>query len=120
MCRAYGAEVLLEGDVYDDTLALAHRIETEQGKTFVHPYADPLIISALIVRLKLMAQLDIAERRLPQDGRITVKSGESRFDIRMSTMPTQYGESIVLRLLRQGGKRLGIRDLLPASRAAAR
>ena len=45
VCRAYGAEVLLEGDVYDDTLALAHRIETEQGKTFVHPYADPLIIS---------------------------------------------------------------------------
>jgi threonine dehydratase len=45
VCRAYGAEVLLEGDVYDDTLALAHRIETEQGKTFVHPYADPLIVS---------------------------------------------------------------------------
>jgi type II secretory ATPase GspE/PulE/Tfp pilus assembly ATPase PilB-like protein len=81
--------------------------------------ADPSITSALIVRLKLMAQLDIAERRLPQDGRITVKSGDSRFDIRMSTMPTQFGESIVLRLLRQGGKRLGIRDLLPAGRARA-
>jgi threonine dehydratase len=45
VCQAYGAEVLLEGDVYDDTLALAHRIEREQGKTFVHPYADPLIIA---------------------------------------------------------------------------
>jgi threonine dehydratase len=45
VCRAYGAEVLLEGDVYDDTLALAHRIEHEQGKTFVHPYADPLIVA---------------------------------------------------------------------------
>ena len=45
VCRAYGAEVLLEGDVYDDTLALAHRIEREQGKTFVHPYADPLIVA---------------------------------------------------------------------------
>src|SRR2546422_3206177 len=45
VCRAYGAEVLLEGDVYDDTLALAHRIELEQGKTFVHPYADPLIVA---------------------------------------------------------------------------
>jgi MSHA biogenesis protein MshE len=65
------------------------------------------------VRLKLMAQLDIAERRLPQDGRISVKSGDSRFDIRMSTMPTQFGESIVLRLLRQGGARKGIRELLP-------
>ena len=45
VCRAYGAEVLLEGEVYDDTLALAHRIEREQGKTFVHPYADPLIVA---------------------------------------------------------------------------
>jgi threonine dehydratase len=45
VCRAYAAEVLLEGEVYDDTLALAHRIERDQGKTFVHPYADPLIIA---------------------------------------------------------------------------
>jgi threonine dehydratase len=45
VCRAYGAEVLLEGEVYDDTLALAHRIEREQGKTLVHPYADPLVIA---------------------------------------------------------------------------
>jgi threonine dehydratase len=45
VCQAYGAEVLLEGDVYDDTLAPAHRIEREQGKTFVHPYADPLVIA---------------------------------------------------------------------------
>ena len=45
VCRAYGAEVLLEGQVYDDTLALAHRIERDQGKTFVHPYADPLIVA---------------------------------------------------------------------------
>jgi threonine dehydratase len=45
VCRAYGANVLLEGDVYDDTLALAHRIEREEGKTFVHPYADPLIVA---------------------------------------------------------------------------
>lgn len=45
VCRAYGALVLLEGQVYDDTLALAHQIEREQGKTFVHPYADPLIVA---------------------------------------------------------------------------
>src|SRR2546430_6593557 len=45
VCRAYGADVLLEGDGYDDTLALAHRIERDEGKTFVHPYADPLIIA---------------------------------------------------------------------------
>ena len=45
VCRAYGALVLLEGELYDDTLALAHEIEREQGKTFVHPYADPLIVA---------------------------------------------------------------------------
>jgi threonine dehydratase len=45
VCEAYGATVLLEGDVYDDTLALAHRIEREEGRTFVHPYADPLIVA---------------------------------------------------------------------------
>ena len=45
VCRAYGAEVLLSGELYDDTLALAHEIERDQGKTFVHPYADPLIIA---------------------------------------------------------------------------
>lgn len=45
VCEAYGATVLLEGDVYDDTLALAHRIERDEGRTFVHPYADPLIVA---------------------------------------------------------------------------
>ena len=45
VCRAYAATVLLEGDVYDDTLALAHRIERDEGRTLVHPYADPLIIA---------------------------------------------------------------------------
>jgi threonine dehydratase len=45
VCQAYGAKVLLEGEVYDDTLALAHRIERDEGRTFVHPYADPLIIA---------------------------------------------------------------------------
>jgi MSHA biogenesis protein MshE len=95
----------------EHALVVRFRID---GVLHVQVEADPRITSALIVRLKLMAQLDIAERRLPQDGRITVKSGESRFDIRMSTMPTPFGESIVLRLLRQDSKRRRINDLLPA------
>ena len=94
----------------EHALVVRFRID---GVLHVQVETDPLIHSALIVRLKLMAQLDIAERRLPQDGRISVKSGESRFDIRMSTMPTQHGESVVLRLLRQGGIRKGLGDLLP-------
>ncbi len=61
--------------------------------------ADSSIAGAVVVRLKLMAGLDIAEKRLPQDGRISVKSGTHRLDVRMSTMPSQYGESLVLRVL---------------------
>ena len=95
----------------EHALVVRFRID---GVLHVQVEADPIIASALIVRLKLMAQLDIAERRLPQDGRIAVRSGGLRFDIRMSTMPTQYGESIVLRLLRQGGSQQALKDVLPA------
>ncbi len=63
--------------------------------------ADLKIASPLVVRLKLMAGLDIAEKRLPQDGRIAVRSGNHKLDVRISTLPTLYGESVVLRLLVQ-------------------
>ena len=55
--------------------------------------------SAIISRLKIMSNLDIAERRLPQDGRIKTKIGGREIDIRVSTVPTLFGESVVLRLL---------------------
>jgi MSHA biogenesis protein MshE len=61
--------------------------------------ADIKIATALALRLKLMAGLDISEKRLPQDGRFNIKVRDSRVDVRMSTMPTQYGESVVMRLL---------------------
>ncbi|MDR3569220.1 MAG: ATPase, T2SS/T4P/T4SS family [Syntrophobacteraceae bacterium] len=57
--------------------------------------------SAIISRLKLMANLNIAERRLPQDGKIKIRFGSREVDIRVSTVPTIYGESVVLRLLAQ-------------------
>ncbi|MDD3926763.1 MAG: ATPase, T2SS/T4P/T4SS family, partial [bacterium] len=55
--------------------------------------------AAIISRLKIMSNLDIAERRLPQDGRIKSRIAGREIDIRVSTMPTLYGESVVLRLL---------------------
>ncbi len=61
--------------------------------------ADPKIAPALALRLKLMAGLDISEKRLPQDGRLNIIARDQKIDVRMSTMPTQYGESVVLRLL---------------------
>lgn len=57
--------------------------------------------SAIVSRLKLMANLNIAERRLPQDGKIKIRFGNREVDIRVSTVPTIYGESVVLRLLSQ-------------------
>jgi len=59
------------------------------------------IAPALVLRLKLMSGLDIAERRLPQDGRFSLRVKKRRLDVRLSTMPVEYGESVVMRLLDQ-------------------
>ncbi|MBT42124.1 MAG: MSHA biogenesis protein MshE [Idiomarina sp.] len=59
------------------------------------------IASALVLRLKLMSGMDISERRLPQDGRFNIKIKKKNIDVRVSTMPVQYGESCVMRLLDQ-------------------
>ena len=68
--------------------------------------------AAVISRLKLMAKLNIAERRLPQDGRIKVKTMGREVDLRVSTLPTLYGESVVMRLLdRSAGDFYDLRNL---------
>jgi MSHA biogenesis protein MshE len=59
------------------------------------------VAGALVTRLKLMSGLDISEKRLPQDGRFSIKVGDTQLDVRMATMPTQHGEAVVLRLLNQ-------------------
>ncbi len=66
------------------------------------------IAGALVTRLKLMSGLNISEKRLPQDGRFNIRVKERSIDVRLSTMPIQYGESVVMRLLDQSG---GILDL---------
>ena len=67
--------------------------------------------AALISRIKVMAQLDIAEKRLPQDGRMTVRGGSGLLDIRVSTLPTGSGERAVLRLLDKGQAMLSLEAL---------
>ena len=67
--------------------------------------------AALVSRLKIMASLDIAERRLPQDGRITLKLGDRQVDVRVSTLPTGPGERVVLRLLDKEAARLDLTAL---------
>jgi len=66
---------------------------------------------ALVSRLKIMAGLDIAEKRLPQDGRIALKLGDRQVDVRVSTLPTGNGERVVLRLLDQDAARLDLAAL---------
>lgn len=69
------------------------------------------IASAVILRLKLMAGLDISEKRIPQDGRFNIRLKNHDIDVRLSTMPVQYGESVVMRLLDQTGGILGLEAL---------
>lgn len=85
------------------------------GLLHLQTEADLKIAPAVVLRLKLMAGLDISEKRLPQDGRFNVKLKSGQIDVRMSTLPIQYGESVVLRLLGQNGIRAGLDQLgLPA------
>ncbi|MBR5591070.1 MAG: Flp pilus assembly complex ATPase component TadA [Kiritimatiellae bacterium] len=67
--------------------------------------------SAIISRVKLMANMDLSERRIPQDGRIQIKMGERELDLRVSTVPTNFGESIVMRILDKQNLSLGLPQL---------
>ncbi|MDO5462452.1 MAG: ATPase, T2SS/T4P/T4SS family [bacterium] len=66
---------------------------------------------AIISRLKLMANMDLSERRIPQDGRIQIKVGDRELDLRVSTVPTNFGESIVMRILDKQNLALGLPQL---------
>jgi MSHA biogenesis protein MshE len=77
------------------------------------------IASAMVLRLKLMAGLDISEKRLPQDGRFNLQIKGHNIDVRMSTMPVQYGESVVMRLLDQSAGLLSLDKIgMPANLVA--
>jgi len=69
------------------------------------------LASLLVSRIKVMAKLDIAEKRIPQDGRISLRIGGRAVDVRVSTMPTGHGERVVLRLLDKNAARLDLEDL---------
>ena len=73
------------------------------------------IVNALVSRLKLMSGLNISERRLPQDGRFNIRIKGRSIDVRLSTMPIQYGESVVMRLLDQSSGKLDLNKVgMPA------
>ncbi len=90
------------------------------GVLHVQTEADAKIAGAVALRLKLMSGLDISEKRLPQDGRFHVKLKHGSVDVRICTLPTQHGESVVMRLLNQSAGLLQLDNLgLPADVADA-
>lgn len=96
-----------------DVLRIRQRVDGVLQEQVMH---ETHIAGALAQRLKLMANLNIAERRLPQDGRFNMDVRDKSFDVRISTMPTQYGESVVMRLLDQAAVMLNLDSLkMPAA-----
>ena len=120
------------------SLIITNALEQRASDIHIEPFEDRLIVryridgvlhevesppkrmsAAVISRVKIMASLDIAERRLPQDGRIRLRIQGKEIDLRVSTVPTMHGESVVMRILDKGGvaldwDRLGFDDDLRA------
>ncbi len=93
---------------YEDKLSIRYRIDgVLQDVLSPSRRLAPLLVS----RIKVMARLDIAEKRMPQDGRISLALGGRSIDVRVSTLPSRYGERVVLRLLDKEQARLNLLDL---------
>ena len=107
---ARASDVHLEG--YPDGLRVRYRVD---GVLQDAPSPPPHLTAAVVSRLKIMAELDIAERRLPQDGRIRLRLQNRQVDVRVSTLPTLRGESVVLRLLDKERGRIALTALGMAS-----
>src|SRR3954470_2350697 len=103
---ARASDVHLES--YSNGLRVRYRVD---GVLQDAPSPPSNFAAAVVSRLKIMAELDMAERRLPQDGRIRLKLQDRPVDVRVSTVPTLHGESVVLRLLDKGRRRIGLEEL---------
>ena len=93
---------------FENRLAVRYRVDG-----VLHDVDSPpkRLAAAVISRIKIMANLDIAERRLPQDGRIRLRVQGKEIDLRVSTVPTMHGESVVMRILDKGGVALDFHKL---------
>ena len=106
------ALALRSSDIHMEPLEKKFRIRFRiDGK--LREQSDPpkRLQPSIISRTKLMANVSLAEKRVPQDGRINVKAGDKVIDLRVSTLPTVYGESIVMRILDKESLRLGLPQL---------
>jgi general secretion pathway protein E/type IV pilus assembly protein PilB len=95
---------------FERELRLRYRIDGVLQEVNVPPQIKQFQ-PAIISRLKILAQLNIAEKRLPQDGRIKLKIGSNELDVRTSVIPMLHGEGVVLRLLHRGNALLGLEQL---------
>ena len=93
---------------YEKTLEIRYRIDG-----ILHPRLSPprMIHAGVVSRIKIMANMNIAENRLPQDGRIKIKLSGKEVDIRVSTIPTRYGERVVMRLLNKTDVKFSLQTL---------
>ncbi|HTR00284.1 MAG TPA: type II secretion system ATPase GspE [Candidatus Acidoferrum sp.] len=95
-------------ETYEDRLSVRFRTDGVLNEVLA---PKRLLAPLLVSRIKVMARLDIAEKRLPQDGRISVRLAGHALDIRVSTLPSAYGERVVLRLLDKQSGRIQLQDL---------
>ena len=93
---------------YENDLRIRYRID---GVLYEVASPPKNLQGALVSRLKILSQLDIAERRLPQDGRFRMRIKDKSIDLRLSTLPTIYGEKVVMRILDKGSLALDMKDL---------
>jgi type IV pilus assembly protein PilB len=85
---------------YEDNVRVRYRVDGKLRETTSPPRS---LFVPTVSRLKILAKMDIAEKRIPQDGAIALKSGDRRVDLRVSTVPTVFGEKMVIRILAKGG-----------------
>ncbi len=106
------AKEIGSSDIHFEPYETKCRIRFRLDGKLMEQYNVPLNEYATIInKIKIKADLDISEKRLPQDGRITIKSKTNEFDIRVSSLPTLFGEKIVLRILSKDAGTIDITDL---------
>jgi type IV pilus assembly protein PilB len=93
---------------FEDRIRVRYRID---GVLIERDSPPKRLLAALTSRLKIMARMDIAEKRRPQDGRIKTRTGGKDFDLRVSILPTKFGQAVVLRILDRDNIKVGIRNL---------
>jgi type IV pilus assembly protein PilB len=102
----------MASDIHFESLLDCMRVRCRMDGLLVEVMTIPTALSAIVIsRIKVMCEMDIAETRLPQDGRIDFSIGDKVIDLRVATLSTIYGESLVIRVLDKGSVALSLRDL---------